>query len=608
MRRLLLASCVLGCFVGPASARHHGDDFDPTPPIFAMISTTRVAGVRPATPTAPSLAGSRIAAIGGRALAIDADSGALLLVDASGAKLASLPIGRDAGVLVYDPVAALAYVADRRADRIFAVRVGDGLSITRSWATAAEPYGVALMPDRKTLLVTAVADRVLAAYDVASGAERWRVALDREPRGVAIASDGSRAIVAHSGSNTFEDVALGTHRVSTHAFDSVNARGGFAAAFMGENQAIVPFQIAVPVGMTGTTESTGRYGGVNFKPPLTSHLAFVGWSGARTTVATATFGQHQPRAVAWDGARDALYIAGFGTDSILQLKNASQVDISAGLGPNIGGADGGKARCGPDGLAVAPDGNLWVWCAFTRSVERLTVVDGKGQLATKYGPRVTGPELVASTLTAQQHEGMVLFHSATPQISEHGAVACANCHLDGRADGLSWRIEGRTLQTPILAGRLVGTAPYKWDGAAPDLAFSMTQTIGRLGGAGITKPQTAALVAYLESMPAVRTPTRDPAAVARGRTLFDSSDLGCRGCHDGARYTDRERHELTGNMKQVDTPSLVGLAASAPYFHDGTAATLEALLRERGAVHGMAASTTLTDAQVADLAAYLETL
>ncbi len=592
-----------------------------------MISTTRIAGVRPAAPTAPSLAGSRIAAIGYRALAIDADSGALLLVDATGAKVASLAIGRDAGVLVYDPVAALAYVADRRADRIFAVRVGDGLSIdaphrsaalrapaepglaiARSWATAAEPYGVALMPDRKTLLVTAVADRVLAAYDVASGAERWRVALDREPRGVAIASDGSRAVIAHSGSNTFEDVALGTHRVTTHAFDSVNARGGFAAAFMGDNQAVVPFQIAVPVGMTGTTESTGRYGGVNFKPPLTSHLAFVGWSGARTTVATATFGQHQPRAVAWDGARDALYIAGFGTDSILQLKNASQVDISAGLGPNIGNPAGGKERCGPDGLAVAPDGNLWVWCAFTRSVERLTLVDDKGQLATKNLPRVTGPELVPSTLTAQQHEGMVLFHSAIPQISEHGAVACANCHLDGRADGLSWRIEGRTLQTPILAGRLVGTAPYKWDGAAPDLAFSMTQTIGRLGGAGISKAQTAALVAYLESMPAVRTPTRDPAAVARGRTLFDSSDLGCRGCHDGARYTDRERHELTGNMKQVDTPSLVGLAASAPYFHDGTAATLEALLRERGAVHGMAASTTLTDAQVADLAAYLETL
>jgi cytochrome c peroxidase len=53
---------------------------------------------------------------------------------------------------------------------------------------------------------------------------------------------------------------------------------------------------------------------------------------------------------------------------------------------------------------------------------------------------------------------------------------------------------------------------------------------------------------------------------------------------------------------------LGSFAASAPYFHDGSAATLEALLRERGAVHGMATSTQLTDTQIADLTAFLETL
>jgi len=203
---------------------------------------------------------------------------------------------------------------------------------------------------------------------------------------------------------------------------------------------------------------------------------------------------------------------------------------------------------------------------------------------------------------------MVLFHSAIPSISEHGAVACASCHLDGRTDGLSWQIEGKQLQTPLLAGRLVGTGPFKWDGESPDLASSLRGTITRLGGAGLRKPQTAALVAYLESLPAIRTPTRDPEQVARGQRLFDSDDLGCRGCHDGPFYTDRERHELAGNLKRADTPSLLGLAASAPYFHDGSAATLEALLRERGAVHGMAMSTQLTDAQISDLTAFLETL
>src|SRR5258706_6151178 len=118
MRRFVLASCVLACFVGPASARHHDDDFDPTPPRFAMAPAPRISGVRKASPTPAALAGSRIAAVGDRALAIDADSGALLLADATGASLARLAIGRDAGVLVYDEVSAIAYVADRRGDRI----------------------------------------------------------------------------------------------------------------------------------------------------------------------------------------------------------------------------------------------------------------------------------------------------------------------------------------------------------------------------------------------------------------------------------------------------------------------------------------------------------
>ena len=72
--------------------------------------------------------------------------------------------------------------------------------------------------------------------------------------------------------------------------------------------------------------------------------------------------------------------------------------------------------------------------------------------------------------------------------------------------------------------------------------------------------------------------------------------------------TDRQRHKFgTGTF---DTPSLIGIAASAPYFHDGSAPTLDTLLRDHGAVHGMAGDATgvLSAAQRADVVAYLETL
>ena len=97
--------------------------------------------------------------------------------------------------------------------------------------------------------------------------------------------------------------------------------------------------------------------------------------------------------------------------------------------------------------------------------------------------------------------------------------------------------------------------------------------------------------------------------VARGQKLFDSAEVGCRTCHDGKQLTDQDKHKFSAaTLPEADTPSLVGLAASAPYYHDGSAATLEALLRDRGNVHGMAETAKLSDSQVADLIAFLETL
>ena len=193
-------------------------------------------------------------------------------------------------------------------------------------------------------------------------------------------------------------------------------------------------------------------------------------------------------------------------------------------------------------------------------------------------------------------------------MAQRGAMACATCHPDNRADGLSWRIEKKELQTPVLAGRMVGTHPYKWDGMDKDLTTSLTMTMKRLGGFGLDKTQTANLQAYVEMLPAPRPPTRDTATVARGKKVFDSAEAGCRSCHDGAMYADGEKHKFSGTLGESDTPSLIGLAASAPYFHDGSAATLEALLRDRGAVHGMAETAKMTDKQVADMTAFLETL
>ena len=132
--------------------------------------------------------------------------------------------------------------------------------------TPAEPYGIALSPDRKTVMVTTIADRTLVAFDTANGKEKWRTALGREPRGIAVSPDGTRALVAYLTTGTVDQIdLLESHKAEHIALSTQNvaarpvsrgkrrrfARGAFTALFMGEQQAVVPFQRETPVQQIG---------------------------------------------------------------------------------------------------------------------------------------------------------------------------------------------------------------------------------------------------------------------------------------------------------------------------------------------------------------------
>jgi len=99
-------------------------------------------------------------------------------------------------------------------------------------------------------------------------------------------------------------------------------------------------------------------------------------------------------------------------------------------------------------------------------------------------------------------------------------------------------------------------------------------------------------------------------AELEGYGLFKS--LGCSSCHQGVNVGGNlfERQGIFHPLVQrppetVRVPSLRNVATTAPYFHDGSAATLQ------DAVRRMAASQldrTLTDEQVETLVAFLRTL
>lgn len=592
-------------------------------------------------PVASSLQGSKIAAFRGGMVVVDADSGALLRTDADGVVKAQLDIAPGAAQLVVDAAHDRVFVTDRSSDRIVVVGLSDGgLRQVDSFSTRAEPFGLALTPDGKTLLVTTVADHSLTAFDVGTGMPQWNLELGPEPRGVAVSPQGHEAMVTFLTTGAVARVDLRGDQPKM-SFVSIEpgvrsnqqqgnpgaapvvdplsdegksfARNAFAAAYVGHGIAVVPHQLSTPHLATGDfeVEATGYGGGNGFTSPINHRLAFLATPDAgevgSVRMAMATTNLHQPRALAYDGRSDTLYVAGYGSDDVMAVANVSQASVHATWQHRVSTSSGGA--CGPEGLAVDPDdGHVLVFCALTRTVVRLS-----GDPASPNAPTVVAHsnELASSRLSPEAQRGRELFRKGNAaEISSFGAMACASCHAESRADGLSWRLQGKNLQTPLLSGRIHDhAAPFKWDGKDPTIEASLTNTVQRLGGTGINLRQASELAAFLASVEAPRTPSvEDPGAVARGKELFESDTTGCAACHNGTLYTDQQQYDLDTDLDEVDTPSLVGLATSAPYYHDGSARTLQAMLKGNANIHGMGNITKLSDPQIDDLVQYLETL
>ncbi|HET9595785.1 MAG TPA: c-type cytochrome [Anaeromyxobacteraceae bacterium] len=133
-----------------------------------------------------------------------------------------------------------------------------------------------------------------------------------------------------------------------------------------------------------------------------------------------------------------------------------------------------------------------------------------------------------------------------------------------------------------------------------------------------------ALQAYQLSLPAPTPPAGsfDAAAAGRGKTLF-TGKAKCATCHSGAEFTDanttlHDPSEVVSEPEPGGAPSyasrsatkkyrtapLKGVWQHPPYFHNGTAATLDDVVN----TYNTKKSLGLTDPEKADLVQYLKSL
>ncbi|WP_236737139.1 cytochrome c peroxidase [Palleronia pelagia] len=181
------------------------------------------------------------------------------------------------------------------------------------------------------------------------------------------------------------------------------------------------------------------------------------------------------------------------------------------------------------------------------------------------------------------------------------------------------------LDIPSLRG-LRFTGPYGRDGRFASLRdFTRNVIVNEFGGAEPTPFMLDALLAYMlefdflpNSMLAADGWLTDaaPEAARRGEEIFNRplaglGDRSCASCHvpDG-NFLDRQSHDIGSaspayegaRASAFDTPTLLGTAYTAPYFHDGSLPTLAAVVDWFDETKSL----DLTDAERSDLTAYLE--
>ncbi len=281
----------------------------------------------------------------------------------------------------------------------------------------------------------------------------------------------------------------------------------------------------------------------------------------------------------------------------------------------------------PQGLVVAPDGSkLFVNNFMDRSVGVFDLRPLLQTGATNVPPLATLSSVATERLTTTVLLGKQFFYDARdPRLARDRYMSCASCHNDGGHDGRTWDLTGMgegLRNTVNLAGRGgVSHGFLHWSANFDEVQDFEGQIRSLAGGTGLmsdaafaTRAQplgTAkagvsadldALAAYVASLSTfAQSPHRNAdgsltALAAQGRTVFQNANCGS--CHAGEKFTDSANATLdnVGTIKQptsglrlgetlsgIDPPTLRDVWATAPYLHDGSAATLaDAVLAHTG--------------------------
>ena len=542
-----------------------------------------------------------------------------------------------------------AWVAVQGADRLACLDAAGNACGMIATGHGSAPFGIAFVPGTDTGLVSLQGSGEVLRFDAATATVLTRRAVNAEPRGIAISGDGTHAYVTRMRSTAAglvtridastlagpAHITLQVDRTTTDAAHRARGKPNYLSQVVISPDGRTAW---VPSKQDNVLRGKSRDGlALTHESTVRAIASLIDLSAGQELAA---------RRIDFDDRAGAVAVAfsPLGDYAFVALQGSNSVAIVDVYSGAIRGALGG-AGLAPDGVWIdASARRAFVSNFTTRSVAVYDIANVLDSVSFE-------PELVRETgsvgveiLGPEELRGLQVFYNARDsRMSLDGYISCASCHLGGGEDGTVWDFSGRGegLRNTITLNGRKGTALGKlhWTANFDEIQDFENDIRNAFGGAGFmvetefqatSQPLGApkagrsreldALAAYVASLDDFgRSPYRTADGgitdvAGAGQSLF--AELDCRGCHSGRLFTDGQRHDVgtivassgKGSGQALadagfKTPTLLGVWRTAPYFHNGSAPTLAAVVDSR---HGGERALAATERD--RLVAYLRSL
>ena len=548
---------------------------------------------------------------------------------------------RGPSALLFAPDGRELYVAEQDENQIAIVAAESGKPLAHLPSGGEQPVGMALSPDARTLVVANSFSGSVGIIDMEKRTLRARVALPGMPYGVAVAANGKAfvsvsqrdevAVIDLSAAKVTARIPVGHHPrallltpdgTTLICADMADGTVSLIDAATAKERG----RIALPAinlrGMALSADGTRIY--VTAQKPnneVPADNPETMWANVLCVVKIANGTGAVERVLTLDqpgrGAADPCGIAvnAKGDTAYIALSGAHEAAVVSLGAATEGAAASAILRRIPVGanprpLAIRPhSGEIWIGNHLGNSLSVLNPEADSARLL----------DLGAPTPSPNRRlKGRFLFASA--HLTRGTRFSCETCHPDGGTDGLTWKFKHvndalELRNTKDLRAPLLLTGPYGWSGREQDFEVFVNDEI-----TGLLKTHKFAhsdVHAFWDLVNETTTPTNPyrkadgtlTAAALRGKTLF-IGQANCVSCHKGDQHGGASSGWIGATPKNVklDVPHLAGVFDSAPYLHDGRAATLEEIFSKYNPDHLHGKAHLLAPAQMQDLLEYVREL